>query len=45
MQQKAIEVKLRAGGSLHGSQKPEWNSSDMEKYSGKVQKTMINKEK
>ena len=40
-QSKVVRVKLRAGGGLHGSEKPRWSAGDMVKESGnqmKIQK-------
>ena len=43
-QWEAVRIKLRAGGDLHGPEKPRWIAGDMEEKTGKVQSIMIKKQ-
>ena len=44
-QSKVVGVELRAGGDLHGSEKPEWGAGDMVKKPGNEMKNNDNKMK
>ena len=44
-QSKVVGVELRAGGGLHGSEKPGWSAGDMAKQPGNETKNNNNKNK
>ena len=44
-QSKVVGVELRAGGDLHGPEKPGWSGGDMEKQPGNEMKNNNNKMK
>ena len=44
-QSKVVRVELRAGGGLHGPEKPGWSAGDMAKQPGNEMKNNNNKMK
>ena len=44
-QSKVVGLELRAGGGLHGSEKPRWSAGDMTKQPGNEMKNSNNKMK
>ena len=43
-QSKVARVEIRAGGGLHGPEKPGWSAGDMEQYPGNVKPITMNEE-
>ena len=43
-QTKVARVELRAGGGLHGSEKPGWSAGGKEKYPGNVKTSSVEKQ-